>query len=292
MREFAVETPVRPAPSGNGLTPLPKHRPEHHRDGAPQPATALWRVEDLSVRYGTKTALEAVTMDIRKGGVTAVIGPSGCGKSSFLNCLNRMDAVIPECCTSGSIRFADRELLTEAGDGTELRRRVGLIFQRPTPFPMPIRRNLELPLRERGLRDRHEIAGRIEAALMAVGLWSEVRDRLGESALKLSGGQQQRLCLARALILEPEAILMDEPCSALDPLATAAIEDLIRSLRERLTVVIVTHNLGQAKRLGDDVALFWCRDGAGRLIECGTTEQVFEAPREKLTQLYVSGGIG
>jgi phosphate transport system ATP-binding protein len=174
-------------------------------------------------------------------------------------------------------------------DVVALRRRVGMIFQRPNPFPLTIRRNLTFPLRHHGIRDRDELQGKVEAALRDVGLWDEVKDRLDSPALELSGGQQQRLCLARALALQPEALLLDEPCSALDPIAGGVVEDLVLSLRGRYTVVVVTHNLAQARRLADDVAVFWIENGAGRLIECGATRQVFEQPTHELTAAYVAG---
>ncbi|MGH8527038.1 MAG: phosphate ABC transporter ATP-binding protein, partial [Gammaproteobacteria bacterium] len=177
-------------------------------------------------------------------------------------------------------------------DVIRLRRRIGMIFQKPNPFPLSIRRNLELPLREHGLRDREQIALAVETVLRDVGLWDEVKDRLDSPALALSGGQQQRLCVARALVLSPEVLLMDEPCSALDPLSSGVVEDLIVSLRGRYTVLIVTHNLAQARRIADYAALFWMQDGAGQPIEAGTAKQIFEDPREPLTAAYVSGMRG
>jgi phosphate transport system ATP-binding protein len=246
----------------------------------------------LTVRFGAKTALSSLSMDIAGRAVTTIIGPSGCGKSTFLYCLNQLSGAIAGCSVQGEIMFGSQNIMAPTCDDIQLRKRVGLIFQRPNPFPMSIRRNLELPLREHGMRNRAKIEDTIETALSAVGLWAEVKDRLESPAQQLSGGQQQRLCIARALVLAPEALLMDEPCSSLDPIATSVIEELIGSLRKRLTIVIVTHNLGQARRIGDDVALLWCPNGQGCLIETGTVEQVFEAPRHELTKLYVSGRIG
>lgn len=252
----------------------------------------LWRVFDLSVRYGRKVAVSSVSLDLLKGGVTAIIGPSGCGKSSFLSCLNRLCRTIDGCSVAGRILFDGQDILAPRVDEIALRRRVGFIFQRPNPFPLSIRRNLELPLREHGTRDRAAVAEAIETTLQAVGLWNEVKDRLDAPAQLLSGGQQQRLCIARALVLKPDALLMDEPCSALDPIATGVIEDLVESLKRRLTIVIVTHNLRQAKRLGDHVALFWTQDGCGRLLEAGEADRIFHEPAQDLTRLYISGGIG
>lgn len=254
-----------------------------------EPARHFWCISDLTVSYGEAIALSSVSIDITQGSVTAIIGPSGCGKSSFLCCLNRLTDFIPGCCVSGRILMGPQDILGNGIDDTQLRRKVGLIFQKPNPFPLSIKRNLELPLRENGLRDQHEIDAIIEATLRATGLWKEVKDRLKMPAQQLSGGQQQRLCIARALALKPDALLMDEPCSALDPIAAGAIEELVLSLRERYTIVIVTHNLRQARRLGTDVAFFWMRDGAGTLIESGPASQIFDAPRQDLTKMYLQG---
>jgi len=288
MFGLALETMVRPDAGLTALLAKDVQAPA----AAPSPSEPLWRVNDLSVRFAGKTVMSSVSLAIAARNVTAIIGPSGCGKSTFLQCLNQLSLAINGCSVEGRIRFHDEDILAPTCDTITLRRRVGLIFQRPNPFPMSIRRNLELPLREHGLRDRAAIEAAIEDALTAVGLWAEVKDRLSAPAQLLSGGQQQRLCIARALVLNPEALLMDEPCSALDPIATSVIEDLILSLRERLTVVIVTHNLRQAQRIGDDVALFWSTNGIGGLIESGGVEQVFGAPRHDLAKLYVSGRIG
>jgi phosphate transport system ATP-binding protein len=255
------------------------------------PQEPMWRISDLCVRYGRKTVLSSVSMDVEKGAVTAIIGPSGCGKSTFLYCLNRLSASVDGCSVDGRIVLESQNICAPGIDEIALRKRIGFIFQKPNPFPLSIRRNLELPLREHGMRDRAAIDETIETTLKAVGLWDEVKDRLNAPAQLLSGGQQQRLCIARALVLKPDALLMDEPCSALDPIATGVIEELIHTFRQRLTIVIVTHNLRQARRIGDNVALFWCCDGLGRLVEVGKAEAVFNAPRHDLTKLYVSGGI-
>jgi phosphate transport system ATP-binding protein len=252
----------------------------------------LIRVRDLEIHYGRRQVLGGVDLDIPQGRITGLVGPSGCGKTSFLMALNRLTDLLPNCRVEGEIRLGDRDTLAPRTDLTALRRRIGMIFQKPSPFPFSIARNLELPLREHGLRSRTEIADRIETSLRDVGLWEEVKDRLGASALQLSGGQQQRLCLARALVLEPEVLLLDEPCSALDPFASGVVEDLIGSLRDRLTLVVVTHNLAQARRIADQVAVFWTRQEMGYLVESGSAEQIFETPREAITRAYISGQRG
>jgi phosphate transport system ATP-binding protein len=259
-------------------------------DGPANPSAQafLW-TEQLTLRYGDKTALEGVSLSVIRGRITALIGPSGCGKTSFLNCLNRLVDLIPSCRLTGRVRIEGLDVFDPKTDVLTLRRRVGMIFQKPNPFPFSIRRNLEFPLREHGVRDRHQLEEKVETALHDVGLWDEVKDRLNRPAMSLSGGQQQRLCLARALVLGPEALLLDEPCSALDPISSGVIEDLIARLRNQLTLVVVTHNLAQARRIADYSALFWVQDGAGKLVEYGPTQQMFEAPREMVTADYVTG---
>jgi phosphate transport system ATP-binding protein len=249
-------------------------------------------VDQLSLHYGQKPAFHNVTLSINQGCITALVGPSGCGKTSFLTSLNRLTDLIPGCRLSGRILLDGLDVLAPHTDVIRLRRRVGMIFQKPNPFPLSIWKNLEFPLREHGLRDREQIAINIQTVLRDVGLWDEVKDRLHSPALALSGGQQQRLCMARALVLSPEVLLMDEPCSALDPLSSGVVEDLIVGLRSRYTVLIVTHNLAQARRIADYAALFWVQNGAGQLIEAGTAKQIFEEPRDPLTAAYVSGMRG
>lgn len=246
-------------------------------------------VRGLAARYGDRLALAGVDIDLCRGRIHAILGPSGCGKSTFLACLNRLSDLVPGCRVEGSVRLDGEEVLARDHDTVTLRRRVGMIFQRPNPFPLSIRRNLELPLVEHGMRDRSERDATIERVLHDVGLWNEVADRLDAPALDLSGGQQQRLCLARALALDPEVLLLDEPTSALDPLAAAKVETLVRSLGERYTVVLVTHHLPLARRLAADVSIFWLRDGAGRLIETGPAEQVFTSPVDPDASAYVRG---
>jgi len=250
------------------------------------------RTEHLSLHYRDKPAFRNVTLAINTGCITALVGPSGCGKTSLLSCLNRLTDMIAGAHVEGGIEIGGENVRAPRTDLIGLRRRVGMIFQKPNPFPLSIARNLEFPLREHGVKDKSRVAELLETTLTEVGLWREVKDRLNAPALSLSGGQQQRLCIARALALKPEALLMDEPCSALDPLASGVVEDLIASLRMRYTVLIVTHNLAQARRIADHAALFWVRNGAGELVEYGSAKQIFETPREALTAAYVSGMRG
>lgn len=247
-------------------------------------------VNHLSLRYGKTRVLEDVALTIPAGEITALIGPSGCGKTSFLNCLNRLIELTPAAQWSGRIQLDDRDI--RQFPVIELRRQVGMLFQKPNPFPLSIYRNIAFPLREHGVCDRTEIDTIIETVLKDVGLWHEVKDRLKSPALALSGGQQQRLCLARALALKPCVILMDEPCSALDPISSEIVEDLIGQLKGNYTVVVVTHNLAQARRVADQVALFWVNDGVGQIIESGATQDIFSQPQHPLTKAYVSGRRG
>lgn len=250
------------------------------------------RLSGLSVSYGELTALRNVDLSIPEGEITALVGPSGCGKTSFLHSLNRLTDLIPRCRVTGSIHLCDgTEITHPKTDVLELRRRIGIVFQRPNPFPQSIRRNFEIPLKEHGW-SRRDIPNRIEQVLREVGLWNEVSDRLHQNATALSGGQQQRLCIARALALDPEVILFDEPCSALDPIASGVVEDLIHSLKGKVTVVIVTHHLAQARRIADHAAVFWMQDGAGALVEHGPAERVFSAPTDPDAALYLSGARG
>jgi len=252
----------------------------------------LIRVETLSVHYGRKPAFQNVTLTINRGCITALIGPSGCGKTSFLNCLNRLTDLIPGCRVRGRIMIGALDVCSAAIDVRALRQRVGMIFQKPNPFPLSIRKNLDLPLREYGVRNREQREEMGETVLQQVGLWDEVKDRLDAPALSLSGGQQQRLCIARAIALRPEVLLMDEPCTALDPISSGVVEELISRLRHEFTVLIVTHNLAQARRIADYAAMFWVKNGSGRLVEQGTAAAVFGAPVDAITAAYMTGGVG
>lgn len=243
----------------------------------------------LTVCYGITPALTRVSWHAPAGRITAIVGPSGSGKSSLLTCVNRLTDLTPTCRVSGKLHVGNIDVFSPQTDVLHLRRRVGMIFQKPNPFPLSIRKNLEFPLREHGVTGRDEVRQKLEAALISVGLWHEVRDRLESPALGLSGGQQQRLCLARALVLSPEVLLLDEPCSALDPLSSGVVEDLISELRGRYTIIIVTHNLAQARRIADFTSLFWLVQGTGQLIEHGLTRQIFECPQHDLTKAYING---
>lgn len=252
----------------------------------------ILEIKNLGVRYGNIAALDGVSLDIYKGCITALIGPSGCGKTSFLSTLNRLTDLIAGVSVSGDTLFNGESIFAPHVDARQLRTQIGMIFQKPNPFPLSIRRNLELPLKEHGVSNAAELAERIQTALEDVGLWAEVKDRLNTPALQLSGGQQQRLCIARALVLRPSVLLMDEPCSALDPISSGVVEDLILRLRGQYTVVIVTHNLAQAKRIANYAAFFWMKERVGKLIEFGHSQQLFDAPQDDLTAAYVNGARG
>jgi phosphate transport system ATP-binding protein len=286
--------PALEAPLPEFLTadPPPEGRAARESTLHLAPVLPALSVKGLAVSYGGRQVLGQVDMDIAAGHITALIGPSGCGKTTFLSCLNRMIDLVPRSSVSGRITLHGVDLHDRKVVPLMLRRRVGMVFQRPNPFPLSIRRNLEMPLREIGVRDRAELEQRVHAALVGVGLWNEVKDHLNKSALALSGGQQQRLCIARALVLEPSTLLLDEPCSALDPISSGAVEDLIARLRGRYTIVVVTHNLAQARRIADEVAMFWVVDGCGALIEFGPAERVFKAPQHRLTCEYICGMRG
>jgi phosphate transport system ATP-binding protein len=246
-------------------------------------------VEALNFYYGAKRALENISIGIPAKLVTAFIGPSGCGKSTFLRTLNRMNDIIPGTRVEGKVRIEGDDIYGAGTDVVALRRRVGMVFQKSNPFPKSIFENVAYGLRINGLAaSRADLYARVEESLKAAAIWDEVKDRLHDSALALSGGQQQRLCIARALAVKPEIVLMDEPASALDPIATQRIEELIYHLKAQYTIVIVTHNMQQAARVSDRTAFFWL----GRLVEEGPTDQIFTNPREKLTEDYVTGRFG
>ena len=243
----------------------------------------------VNAYYGTHRVLQNITLAIQPNQVTAFIGPSGCGKSTFLRSLNRMNDIVPGARVEGSIRVDDEDIYAPSVDVVALRRKVGMVFQKSNPFPKSIFENVAYGLRiNRMTTSKDELRGRVEASLESAALWDEVKDRLQTSALALSGGQQQRLCIARALAVEPEILLMDEPASALDPIATQRIEELIYELKTKYTIVIVTHNMQQAARVSNTTAFFWL----GNLVECDRTDKIFTAPSEKLTEDYVTGRFG
>jgi phosphate transport system ATP-binding protein len=246
-------------------------------------------VSDLDVFYGTNQVLFGVGVQVFRNQVTALIGPSGCGKSTFLRTLNRMNDIVVGARILGAVKIDGQDIYDPAVDVVALRRRVGMVFQKSNPFPKSIFENVAYGLRINGMAtSREEMGGRVEASLRAAALWDEVKDRLASPALALSGGQQQRLCIARALAVEPEILLMDEPASALDPIATQRIEELIYQLKKQYTIVIVTHNMQQAARVSDWTALFWL----GKLVECDRTDRMFTAPAERLTEDYITGRFG
>jgi phosphate transport system ATP-binding protein len=250
-------------------------------------------VRDLSVRYGSRIALQGVSMDIEERQITALIGPSGCGKSTFLRCLNRMNDTIASSRVDGSVRMDGVEVYTQSMDVVKLRMRVGMVFQRPNPFPQSIFDNVAFGPRVLGTHRGSSLAGIVEKSLRSAELWDEVKDVLRQDALSLSLGQQQRLCIARVIAVAPEVILMDEPCSALDPIATLRIEELMRTLTEKYTIVIVTHNMQQAARVSDRTGFFWLNEQrAGILAEFGGTDQIFTSPRDRRTEDYITGRFG
>jgi phosphate transport system ATP-binding protein len=251
-------------------------------------ATGTISVERFSFWYGARQALHEISMEIRPRCVTALIGPSGCGKSTFLRSINRLNALIPGARHEGVIRLDGEDIHEAHMDVVALRVRVGMVFQRSNPFPKSIYDNVAYGPRINGVRQRAELDALVEESLRRAALWDEVKDRLRTSALALSGGQQQRLCIARALANDPEVLLLDEPASALDPIATQRIEELIYELKRELTIVIVTHNLQQAGRISDDTAFFYL----GRLVEAGPTQQIFTSPREERTEAYITGRFG
>jgi len=253
------------------------------------PPPAKIATEDVTVHYGTKAALKGVSLDILPLQVTALIGPSGCGKSTFLRCLNRMNDIIPDCWVSGGVRLDGDDIYESAIDPVLLRMRVGMVFQKANPFPKSIYDNVAFGPRLHGLaKDAAELDGMVRSSLERAGLWNEVKDDLSQRATGLSGGQQQRLCIARAIAVNPEVLLMDEPCSALDPIATAKIEELIDALRRDLTIVIVTHSMQQAARVSQRTAFFHL----GEMLEMGPTDTMFTAPSHRLTQGYITGRFG
>ena len=253
-----------------------------------EPAPIAIETRSLGVSYGPVVAVDGITFAIPERRVTALIGPSGCGKTTLLRCFNRMNDLVPGSKVTGSCRVGGTEVLDPRLDVTTLRRRVGMVFQKPNPFPMPVYENVAFGLRVAGIRSGTELDGRVESALRRAALWEEVQDRLRSPAADLSGGQQQRLCIARAIAVQPSILLMDEPASALDPVSTGRIEDLIRELRRDHTLVIVTHNMQQAARISDFTAFLY----QGRLVEMDRTGRIFSGPSDRRTEDYVTGRFG
>jgi len=249
-------------------------------------------VKNLHLSYGESEVLNDVNVQIPACQVTALIGPSGCGKTSFLNVLNRMTDLIPHCQIVGSVEIDGEDILGDQTDVLSLRKKVGMIFQKPNPFPTSIWKNLDAPLRYHGLKKKSQREEIILKVLEDVGLWDEVKDRCHESALRLSGGQQQRLCIARACMLSPEVLVFDEPCSSLDPLSTEKVEALMERLKKRYTLVVVTHNIGQAKRVSDHTSVFWLKEGIGTIIESAPTQSLFATPQQTFTAQYIEGHVG
>jgi phosphate transport system ATP-binding protein len=246
-------------------------------------------VTGLAAGFGRKNVLEDISISFKENTVTAIIGPSGCGKSTFIRCLNRMHEVTPDAWTTGRIVLDGEDVLGASVDPVVIRRRIGMVFQKPNPFPtMSIYDNVAAGLRLNGVRDKKIVAAKVEENLKKSFLWDEIGDRIHESGASISGGQQQRLCIARTLAVEPEVVLMDEPCSALDPVATAKIEELITKLKETYTVIVVTHNMQQAARISDLTGFLYL----GRLIEFGATTEIFQNPHNELTERYISGKFG
>ncbi len=251
-------------------------------------ASPLIAVQHLNLWYGDHQALHDITMDIPAHQITALIGPSGCGKSTFLKSINRMNDLIPGCRIEGTITYDGQNLYGPDVDVTQLRTKIGMVFQKPNPFPMSIYDNIAYGPRIQGIRSRSRLDQIVEESLRAAAIWDETKDRLRKSALGISGGQQQRLCIARALAVKPDVLLMDEPTSALDPISTGKIEELAMQLKEQYTIIIVTHNMQQAVRISDQTAFFLL----GKLVETGDTDQVFTNPRDKRTEDYITGRFG
>lgn len=250
--------------------------------------TPVISVNDLNLWYGPAQALHHVTMDVQPNTITALIGPSGCGKSTFLKTLNRMNDLVPGVKITGQVLYNDQDIFAPSVDVSQLRREVGMVFQKPNPFPMSVYDNVAYGPRTHGVRNGAKLDELVESSLRTAAIWDEVKDRLQKSALGLSGGQQQRLCIARALAVQPKVLLMDEPTSALDPISTSKIEELATELKRRYTIIIVTHNMQQALRISDDTAFFLL----GELVEYGDTETMFSTPHEKRTEDYITGRFG
>ena len=287
------DSPALPAPPpgpGQEGPQVPLVRQAHIplTDAAALAAKPILHIENLNLFYGEKQALHDINMEVGEHTVMALIGPSGCGKSTLLRCINRMNDLVPSARIHGRVQVGEDDVYAPGVDVIALRKRMGMVFQKSNPFPKSIYENVAYGLRIQGIKDRAILDEAVERSLIASGLWDEVKDRLQDSGLGLSGGQQQRLCIARALAVQPEVLLMDEPCSALDPLATSRIEELIFDLKRKFTIVIVTHNMQQAARVSDFTSFFWM----GKLIEVGLTEKLFTNPRVRMTEDYISGRFG
>jgi phosphate transport system ATP-binding protein len=269
-------------------TVLPKLEVTTQIPLAADAGASLIEISNLSLFYGKAQALKEISLPIRERVVTAFIGPSGCGKSTLLRCLNRMNDLIDGVRIEGAIKIGAHDIYASDVDVIELRKRVGMVFQKSNPFPKSIYDNVAYGLKLQGVKSKSDLDAAVEQSLMGAALWDEVKDRLHSSALGLSGGQQQRLCIARAIAVKPEIILMDEPASALDPIATSRVEDLILELKKDFTIVIVTHNMQQATRISDETAFFYM----GELIESGSTQKIFTMPKQKRTEDYVTGRFG
>jgi len=296
--EFPMVT--QSAPDGSVLEPATAQRPIVVTAAAPEVdlAPKVFEIDDVSVYYGAFRAVRQVSLDVRRHEITAFIGPSGCGKTTVLRCLNRMNDLIPGARIEGSVRYRGQDLYAADVSPSEVRRHIGMVFQKPNPFPKSVYDNVAFGPRVNGMKKKSLLDDVVEKSLRGAALWDEVKDRLKSSALGMSGGQQQRLCIARAIAVEPEAILMDEPCSALDPIATARIEELMQEIKERYTIVIVTHNMQQAARVSDRTAFFTAEvnpEGdrrTGVLVEYDQTQRIFSNPTDVRTENYVTGRFG
>jgi phosphate transport system ATP-binding protein len=290
-----VDSGEAPRAKKTGGSPVPAVRPSLVE--ALMAAPVVFSIEGLDVFYGAYKAVRRVNMQVRKNQITAFIGPSGCGKTTVLRCLNRMNDLIPGARIEGKVLYHDVDLYSPEVSATEVRRRIGMVFQKPNPFPKSIYDNVAYGPRINGVRDRSKLDEIVERSLRSAALWDEVKDRLKASALGMSGGQQQRLCIARTIAVEPEVVLMDEPCSALDPIATARIEDLMRELKQNFTIVIVTHNMQQAARTSDFTAFFTAEldnnnQRFGQLVEFDITSKIFSNPNDERTDNYITGRFG
>ncbi len=290
-----IVRPLEPLrPSERKMTYVPEERAV----STAQAPEKVFDLEKLEVYYGGHRAVRDVTLDIHTHKITAFIGPSGCGKTTVLRCLNRMNDLIPGARVSGKVMFHGIDLYGKDVSVTEVRRRIGMVFQKPNPFPKSIFDNVAYGPRINGVRDRRKLGDIVEKSLRQAALWDEVKDRLRDSALGMSGGQQQRLCIARTIAVQPEVVLMDEPCSALDPIATARIEELMRELKKEFTIVIVTHNMQQAARVSDQTAFFTAEldretdRRTGVLVETDVTAKIFSNPRDERTENYITGRFG